>query len=128
MVLAVVDHHADVLHGIAGERTRGEHLADALLDGRHELSRNDAALRLIDELEAGTALERLDPEEHFTELPRAAGLLLVARVPLGRNGNRFAIRDAWRARFDLDVVDLREPVEHGAQVQLPEAANHGLVR
>ena len=52
----------------------------------------------FDELEAGAARQRLDAQEHLAELARAAGLLLVAMMALGRRGDRLAVRDARRLR------------------------------
>jgi hypothetical protein len=47
------------------------------------VSRDRAALDLVDELEAGAARQRLDAQEHLAELAGAAGLLLVAVVAFG---------------------------------------------
>jgi hypothetical protein len=52
MMLAIVDDHADILQRKAGNRTGEKHLLDALLHRRHELVRDDPALRLVEELEA----------------------------------------------------------------------------
>ena len=59
--------------------------------------------------------------------PGAAGLLLVAVMALGLRGDRLAIGDARRPRVDLELVLARHPLEHGAQVQLAQAAQHRLV-
>ncbi len=128
MVLAVVDDHADVLHRIARNRARVEHLTHALLDGRDELVRDHAALRLVEELETRAAVERLDAQEHLAELTGAAGLFLVPRVALGARPNRLAERDARRARVDLHLELRRHPFEHGTHVQVAQPANDRLVR
>ncbi len=83
MVLAVVDDDPHVLHRESGDRAGREHLLDALLHRRHELVRDHAALRAVDELEARAAPERLDAQRHLAELARAAGLLLVPVEALG---------------------------------------------
>ena len=126
MVLAVVDGHLDVVHPVARDRARLEDLADPLLHRGNELRRDDPAHDVVDELEALPAPLRLDPQEDLAELPGAAGLLLVAVVPLGGGGDRLAVRDARRAGLHLDVVALLHPLEHHSKVQLPETADHRL--
>ena len=108
MMLAVVDDHAHVLQRKAGDRAGHEHLLDALLHRGHELMRDHAALGLVDELEAGAALARLDAQRHLAELPGAARLLLVPVEALGLAGDRLAIRDARRPRVDLEL-ELASP-------------------
>ena len=51
----------------------------ALFHRRDELTRDDAALDLVDELEA-VVRTRLDIADHPAVLPRASGLLLVGVV------------------------------------------------
>ena len=73
------------------------------------------------------ARQRLDAQEHLAELAGAAGLLLVPVVAFGRRGDRLAVGDARRPRVDLEPVDLAQPLEQHAQVQLAEAVDDGLV-
>src|SRR3546814_8798399 len=63
----------------------------------------------------------------LAELAGAAGLLLVPVVALGLRGHGFAVGDARRARGDIDAMALLQPVEVHAQVQVGQAADHGLV-
>src|SRR5690606_39620195 len=102
VVLAVVHGHAHVLQRVAGDRAAGEHLAHALLDRGNELPGDDAALDLVGELEAAAARQRLHPQEHFAELPRATGLLLVAVVALGLAADGLAVGDPRPAPRVLD--------------------------
>ncbi len=73
------------------------------------------------------ARQRLDAQEHLAELAGAAGLLLVAVVALGRHRHGLAVGDARRPRVDLEAVDLAQPLEQHAQVQLAQAVDDGLV-
>jgi len=86
--LPSLHRHAHILHRKASDGTCGEHGLDALLHGRDEVVGNDAALDLIDELEAGAARQWLDAQIDLAELAGAAGLLLVARVSLGIGRDR----------------------------------------
>src|SRR3546814_5106772 len=110
-----------------GDRATVEHLAHAFLHRRQELAGDGAALDLVDELEDATARQRLDAQEHLAELAGAAGLLLVPVVALCLRGHGFAVGDARRARGDIDAIALLQPVEVHAQVQVGQAADHGLV-
>jgi hypothetical protein len=59
-----------------------ERLVDALLDRGDVVVRHDAALDLVEELEA-LARVRLEPQVDLGELAATAGLLLVAVLALG---------------------------------------------
>src|SRR5688572_18983178 len=96
MVLAVVYRDPYVLHGIARDRTRFEHLPHAFLHRGYVLVRDHAAFHRVDELEARAALERLDAQIDFAELARAAGLFLVPVMAFRFGADRFAVRDAGR--------------------------------
>ena len=80
MVGAVDEQHADALDGRAGELAVVHRLLDALVDGRPEALRDDAADDLVDELVADVAVDRLEHDRAVAELAAAAGLLLVAGV------------------------------------------------
>ena len=73
------------------------------------------------------ARQRLDAQEHFAELPGAAGLLLVPVVAFGRRGDGFAVGDARRPRGHLAAVHLGQAIQQGAQVQLAQAVDHAFV-
>ena len=88
--------------GIARDRALDEHLVDAFLDRGDVLARNRAADDFVDELEAGAARQRLDPQVHLAELAGAAGLLLVAVVAFGFAAYGLAVRDFRRPRRDVD--------------------------
>src|SRR5690606_24497973 len=126
VVLAVVDGHADVLQRVSGDGAAGHDLAHALLDRGNELARDGAALDLVGELEAGTARQRLDAQEHLAELAGAAGLLRVAVMTLGLAGDCLAIGDARWPGLDLDAVSVFQPSQHDPQVEVGQAAQYGL--
>src|SRR5205807_3338863 len=89
-------------------------LADALVDGRPEALRDDAADDLVDELVLGlalAALHRLDLDLAVAELAAPARLLLVA-VPRARFlPDRLLVRDARRMQLDVDVEPAPQPVD-----------------
>src|SRR3546814_10175454 len=129
MVLALVDDHPHVLHRVAGDGATVEHLAHAFLHRRQELAGDGAALDLVDELEAATARQRLDAQEHLAELAGAAGLLLVPVVALGLRGPGFALGDARRARGDIDAMAPPQPgevrsEEHTSELQSLMRTSH----
>jgi hypothetical protein len=103
VVLAVQEPHGEVDDGVAGEVAAPPRLLDPLLDRRPEVLRDGAAEDLIDEAEFLAAGERLDLDLAVGELAAAAGLLLVAAVPLGGLGDRLAVGDLRLVEDDLDV-------------------------
>src|SRR5690606_40380612 len=99
VMLAVVHDRSHVLQTETGNDAFIEHLPNAFLDGRNELRRDGAAHDFVDELEALPAPERLDAQEHFAELARAARLFLVSMVTFRRARDRLAIGNARRVRL-----------------------------
>src|SRR6185436_14213213 len=91
---SVVDGRPEIDHWIAGKEPAQPRVLDALLDRRHELTRNRAAENVVDELELAAARQRLEFHLAVAELSVAAGLFLVTAVRLGRRGARFAVRNA----------------------------------
>src|SRR5262249_56957237 len=77
VVLAVEAGDLHVDDGIAEHAAVLHRLDNALLDGGDELTRDGAADDLVDELEAGPSLLRLDAHERHAELAVAARPLLV---------------------------------------------------
>ena len=61
--------------------------------------------------------QRFNPKEHFAELSRPAGLLLVAMMALGLHLDRLAIGDLRRLGIDLHAAVFHF-FQHEAQVQL----------
>src|SRR5690606_14045219 len=117
-----------ILDRVARDRALGQHLSGAFLDGRYVLAGNRASDHLVRELESRAARQRLDAQEDLAELARAAGLLLVAMVPLGAARHRLAIRDLRRTGLELEPELVLDALENEPQVQLSHAAQHGLVR
>ena len=122
MVLAVVDGHLDVLHGVAGNGALGHHTANAFLDGRKILLGHGAAERVINEFEPvhqslRSFLDRLDAKIHLTKLPRSTGLLLVAVVPFSLAGNGLLVGDLRRPSVHFDSVSILQKLQLRPQVQ-----------
>src|SRR5260370_1140275 len=84
--------------------TARDDLEDALFHRGNELSGDRAASHGVDEFEAGASRQWLHAQHHFTELPGAAGLLLVAIMPLGPSADRFPISDLRWPRHNLELV------------------------
>ena len=93
VVLAVEALDADVDDGEAVDAAVAHRLLDALLDRGDELAGDRPADDLVDELEAGPAVEGLDPQPRHAELAVAAGLLLVLALGLGLAGDGLAVGD-----------------------------------
>ena len=87
----------------------------------------DAALDVVDELESGAALPRLDAQVHLAELAGAAALLLVAEMALGAALYGLAVGNLRRRGGHLQLVLLRHLLQLVFQVHLAEAADHRLV-
>ncbi len=127
MGAAIVHHHAQVLHRVAGNSAGLQGLAYAFLHCGNELVGNGAALHRIDEVESGPARQRLHSQKHFAELPGAAGLLLVAVMAVGAAQYRFAVGHTGRMGFQLHVVLALHPLQHHAQMQFTQAVEHSFV-
>ncbi len=128
VVLAVVDAHADILHGIARDGAVCQDLDDAFLDGRQELPRDGLAEQGVDELEAASTLQRLYSQVHLAELPGPAGLLLVAVVSVGLGGDGLLVGDLRRLGVNVEVEPLSHLGQYYPQVQVADAADDGLGR
>ncbi len=81
------------------------------------------ALDLVDELEAGAVLARLDLDRAVGELAAAAGLLLVAGVGLGRLADRLLVGHARRVQLDLGAEAALHPLDDHLDVDLGEAGD-----
>src|SRR5471030_1589053 len=101
MTLAVEDGDSHVLHREAGERSASDDLEDPLFHRRNEVSGDGAAFDGVDEFETCTSRQRLDAQHHFAELPGAAGLLLVAIMPLSPGADGFPIGNLRWPRHHL---------------------------
>src|SRR5690606_35704268 len=93
VVAAVIEAGLHVDEGEAGEDAAFHGLANALLDRRDELLRDDTTDDVVVEDEARAALARLDLHEDVTELAAATGLLGVLVFAGDLLGDRLAVRD-----------------------------------
>ena len=95
VVLTVVQLDLDADHREAGDRALGQHVAEALFDGRDEVLRNATADDLVDEQQLAFGLgdffvrHRAHLADDVGVLTGAAGLLLVLEV----------VRDRLRGRL-----------------------------
>ena len=128
VALSVVDNDAKVLQRIASCVARGEHFSHALFYGRNQVVGDGAALNLIDEFEARAARQRFDAQIHFAELAGAARLLLVACMPFGLCGDRFAVRNRRCRGFDFKLEVDEHALENRADMHVGQAADHRFVQ
>src|SRR3954454_4760144 len=96
MHLEIDDRKADQRPGLGS-------LAQPLLDRRNIFLGDVAALDLVDELEARSALRRADADINFGELAGAPRLLLVGVGEVDRLPEIFAISYLRRADIGLDL-------------------------
>ena len=127
MVLAVVDDYLHVLHRVTGDGALLEHLLDAFLHRGNELAGYRATHHLVGELEAGAPGQRFDFQEDFTELSRAARLLLVAMVAFGRAQDRLHVGDLWRSGGDVDAELVLHALHDDPQMQFAHASQDRFV-
>ena len=127
MVLAVVDGDPDILQRVPRDSALGYDFAHAFLHGGDELRRDDPAHHRVNELESFAPGQRFDPQEHFSELTRAAGLFLVPVVALRLADNRLAIGDGGQRRLQCNAVLVRHLVESDAHMQFADTAQHRFV-
>src|SRR5688572_17966277 len=97
MLFAVDELGPPVYHRVAGEDALLHGFFDPLLDRRPEVMRYDPTDDLVDELEAGAPLQRLDLDPAHAVLPMAARLLDVAALGARGAPNRLAVGDTGRA-------------------------------
>src|SRR3546814_12682984 len=121
LYLEVADREADHVP-IFGRR------AETLFHRRDIFARNVAALDLVDEGDAATALARRDLDLDAAELARAARLLLVGVVDRHRLRERFAIRHLRRAHVRLDLELALHAIDEDVEVQLAHALDDRLAR
>src|SRR5262249_50894850 len=116
----------DVDHRVAGEDTRLEGFADALLDRRDVLPRNGAALDLVLELEARSRRQRLDAQEDVAVLATAARL--AAQLVFLRDllADRLAVGDLRLADVGVDLELAQQAVDDDLEVQLAHAGDDRL--
>src|SRR3954471_21933846 len=118
MVLAVDQMHLEIDDREADQRPRLGSLAQALLDGRNIFLGNVAALDLVEELEARSALAGDDVDLDLAELTGAARLLLVGIGQVDRLAEIFAIGDLRRADIGLDLELALHAVDEDLEVEL----------
>jgi hypothetical protein len=126
VVLAVDQPHPEVDHRVAGQVAAVARLLDPLVDRRAEVVRDGAAEDLVLELVLLAALHRLDDDLAVGELAAAAGLLLVAPVPLGLALDRLAVGHLRRVEDHLHLVAALQLADDDLDVQLAGAGEQVL--
>ena len=120
------DAHVDDGEAERAARLRG--FGDTLFDGGDVLAGDDAADDLVDELDAGSALGRLDPQPRDGELPVTTALLLHLAFGFGFAADGLAVRDAYLFALDFDAEFPRQALERDGEVGLAHAAEQRLMR
>ena len=128
MVLAVDQMHLEIDDREADQRARLGGLAHALLDRRDIFLRNVAALDLVEELEARSALAGNDLHLDLAELAGAARLLLVGVGELDRLREILAIGDLRSADVGLDLELALHAVDEDLEVELAHPLDDRLAR
>jgi hypothetical protein len=77
--------------------------------------------------EAGAPFHGFDAQEHLAELAGAAGLLLVAVMAFGRQGDGFLVGDRGRMGIHVQAELLAHLFQHAAQMGFAQAANDRLM-
>src|SRR3954466_11590464 len=121
MHLEIDDRKADQRPGFGS-------LAQSLLDRRNIFLGDVAALDLVDELEARSALSRGDADLDFGELAGAARLLLVGVCEVDRLREILAIGDLRRADIGLDLELALHAVDQDLEVELAHPLDDRLPR
>src|SRR5262249_9392806 len=111
VIPAVEQRHPEIDDRVPGKVAARPRVLDALLDGRNELPWDRAAEDVVDELEVGTARQRLHLDLAVAELPVAASLLLVTPVRLGGGLDGLSVGNPRRLEVDVDAepsLELRD--------------------
>src|SRR5437868_12350119 len=103
MVFAVDQVNLEIDDREADQRSRLGSLAQALLDRRNIFLGDVAALDLVEELKARSALGRTDIDLDFGELTRTTRLLLVGVGQIDRLREILAISNLRSADIGLDL-------------------------
>src|SRR5580658_6113632 len=126
VVAAVVEPARYVDEGKPRQDAAGHGLTNALLDGRNELLRNDAAHDVVVEDESRPALARQNLHHDVPVLTATAGLLCILVFAGLLSRDRLAVRDFGFAdvRFDFELAP--QPVDDDLEMQLAHPADDGL--
>ena len=127
MVLAVVQHGAEIHHREAGQVAAFGGGANALFHRGNEIVGNGAAEDVVHELETGAARQRLHAHPADAELAVSAGLLLVLALGVGLGANRLAIGHLRRLERDVHLESLAQLGDHHFDVLLPGAGQQKLL-
>ncbi len=124
MIRSVGETHADIHHGKA-ERSGLKSFHDAVFHRGYVLLRHHAAGNRIGELDAFTARQGRDLQNHIAELAMSAGLFLVPATNLCARPDRFLIGHMGHGRIDAEPVFSGKPFLGHPEVHLTLTAKHG---
>lgn len=123
----IAENELDALDGGADKRALLAGLAEALFDGRYVVLGNVLADGHVLKLDA-VALNRHNLARHATVLARAARLLLVHVVKLGRAGDGLAERHLGLPNNGRTLVLAQHALAVHIQMQLTHSRDDGLAR
>ena len=126
MCAAVVDADGHPDDGKTDQRAFLHAALKPLVAGWNVLGRNRPAFHLIDEIVL-SVFSRFQRSCHPGELPGSAGLLLVRVVELCSPGDGFPVGNLGHAGLHIGAVLPADPLQVDLQVQLPHAADDGLL-
>src|SRR5260370_10776430 len=123
MVWSVVQDHAEIDHGKAGEISAARGILNSLLDRGNVVFRDRSAEDVVDEFELPTARQRFNFNLAVAILAVSASLLLVPSLHVSFAANSLAIGNFWRLQNYFSVITLLEFGDHDFNVLLPGARN-----
>src|SRR5258708_37283793 len=123
MVWPVIQDHAEVDHGKAGEISAARGILNSLLDSGNVVFRDGSAEDVVDEFELPTARQRLNSNLAVAILAAPASLLLVPSLHVRFAANVLAIGNFRRLQNYFCVIRLLEFGDHDFNVLLPRARN-----
>src|SRR5260370_29234073 len=123
MVWSVVQDHAEIDHGKAGEISAARGILNSLLDRGNVVFRDRSAEDVVDEFELPTARQRFNFNLAVAILAVPASLLLVPSLHVSFAAKSLAIGNFWRLQNYFSVITLLEFGDHDFNVLLPGARN-----
>jgi len=126
VVRAVNQRRLDINDREAGQYARPHDAVDAFFDTGDIFLRHRTADDLGFERRPGACFRRLEHQNDFGELTRAASLLFVGVVDLGPLRQPFPIGDLRRADARIDLVGAPEDVDLDVKVKFAHSLQNGL--
>src|SRR3989338_7060999 len=128
MVCPVIQRDADIDNRISCEDPFFDCLADTFFNRRDKFIRDCPSADLIDKLKSFTALKRFNAEEAVAELSPSSCLSDILSFCFCLAGNRFFIRNLWRADGCSYLKFPKHPVEKNFKMEFSHTRDNRLVR